>query len=82
MGSPLAMVTRAIESVTDAERVYLVSFGEVHHHVHVLLIPRGPSVPMEHRSSALHVHLNDYVDPLAALATAQLVRDALQASQP
>ena len=77
MGPTLAMVTRAIQSQTDAERVYFVSFGENHHHVHVLLIPRGPSIPIEHRSSALHVHFAEYVDSKAAAETAGRLKASL-----
>lgn len=77
MGPTLATVARAITEHTDAERVYFVSFGENHRHVHVVLIPRGPNVAAEHRSSALHVNSKLYADPVAAEQTEQRLRVAL-----
>ncbi|MDR0359568.1 MAG: hypothetical protein LBJ87_08920 [bacterium] len=77
MGPTLALAARAIQDQTDAERVYFVSFGENHPHVHVVLIPRGPNVSAEHRSSALHVNSKLYADPEAAAETEQRIRGAL-----
>lgn len=66
MGPVLAAAARAIEAETDAERVYFASFGENIAHVHVLVIPRGPGIPAQHRSSRLHVNAAQYADPAAA----------------
>lgn len=79
MGPTLALAARAIQEQTDAERVYFVAFGENHPHVHVVLIPRGPGIPAEHRSSALHVNSKLYADPEAADQTEQRIRGALAA---
>ena len=40
MGSHAASVARAIRRVTGCERVYLLSFAEVHRQVHLHLVPR------------------------------------------
>jgi diadenosine tetraphosphate (Ap4A) HIT family hydrolase len=77
MGPTLAEVARAITAETDAERVYFVSFGENHRHVHVVLLPRGPEVPAEHRSSKLHANSGLYADPAAAAETEARIRAAL-----
>lgn len=74
MGPVLAAAARAIEAETDAERVYVVLFGENIQHVHFVLIPRGPGVPPEHRSSKLHVNAARYVDPSAASEVGERIR--------
>jgi diadenosine tetraphosphate (Ap4A) HIT family hydrolase len=80
LGPTLARVSRAIRAETDAEKVYFVSFGEIHPHVHVMLMPRGSNIPTEHRSSALHINFRDYVDAEAAATVAQNLRRALSST--
>ena len=80
LGPTLAETARAIESVTDAERVYSMLFGENVPHVHFVLAPRGKNVPPEHRSSALHVNQRLYADADAAAAVGARIRQALSAS--
>ena len=77
MGPALARAAGAIEAETDAERVYLVLFGENIPHVHVVLIPRGADVPPEHRSSKLHVNAKEYVDPAAYREVGERIRRRL-----
>jgi diadenosine tetraphosphate (Ap4A) HIT family hydrolase len=79
MGPTLAATAAAIEKEAAAERVYMVSFGENHRHVHVVLFPRGAGVPLEHRSSALHVNQKLYADPAEAARVGARIRDALRA---
>jgi diadenosine tetraphosphate (Ap4A) HIT family hydrolase len=78
MGPTLAGVARVINAETDAERVYFVSFGEIDRHVHILLIPRGPTIPLEHRASALHANSKHYSDPAAAADVAARIRATLR----
>jgi diadenosine tetraphosphate (Ap4A) HIT family hydrolase len=40
MGVHLARISRAIRRVTGCERVYVLSFAEVHRQVHLHLVPR------------------------------------------
>ena len=40
MGTHAARVARAIRQVTGCDRVYLLSFAEVHRQVHLHLVPR------------------------------------------
>jgi diadenosine tetraphosphate (Ap4A) HIT family hydrolase len=80
MGPALAATAAAIEREVDAERVYMVSFGENHRHVHVVLFPRGSGVPPEHRSSALHVNQKLYADPQEAARAGARIREALRSA--
>ena len=82
MGPTLAAVAQVITAETDAERVYFVSFGENHRHVHVVLIPRGPGIPAHHRSSSLHANAKLYADPAGAAEAERRFRAALAATRP
>lgn len=64
----------------DAERVYLVMFGENIPHVHIVLIPRGANMPPEHRSSQLHVNAKQCVDPDAAAEVGARIRRRMAGS--
>jgi len=80
MGPTLAMAAAAVEAEAGAERVYLVLFGENFPHLHLVLIPRGAGVPPEHRSSRLHVHAKEYVDPVAYREVGERIRRRLAAA--
>lgn len=82
LGPMLARVTRAIVAETKAERVYLLSFGEAVRHVHVLLMPRGPAVPSEHRGAALYANSKLYGDTVAAAETSARLCAILRSDQP
>jgi len=60
----------AVERVTGAPAVYLLSFGENYTHFHALVCARGTDVPPEQRSGALLKLVSDGRDPAAAQALA------------
>ncbi len=64
----------AVERVTGAPAVYLLSFGENYLHFHALVCARGADVPAEQRSGALLKLVADGRDPAAAHALAARVR--------
>lgn len=63
LGPLLQRLSAAIEEVTEAERVYVVAYGENAPHWHLLLTPRGPDVPPEHRHNAMWNHRDEYLEP-------------------
>ena len=79
LGPTLAAGTCAIERALQPERLYSVMFGEQIRHVHVVLMPRGKEVPVEHRSAALIVNQAHYMDPEAARQAIVRLREALAA---
>lgn len=68
----------AVERVTGAPAVYLLSFGENYSHFHALVCARGADVPREQRSGALLTLVSDGRDPAAAQALASQVRIAYE----
>ena len=66
----------AVERVTGAPAVYLLSFGENYLHFHALVCARGADVPKELRSGALLKLAADGCDPAAARDLASRVRVA------
>ncbi len=68
----------AVERVTGAPAVYLLSFGENYTHFHALVCARGTDVPPEQRSGALLKLVSDGRDPAAAQALAARVRTAYE----
>ena len=66
----------AVERVTGAPAVYLLSFGESYTHFHALVCARAADVPPEQRSAALLRRLTDGRDLGAAHALAAQVRVA------
>lgn len=53
LGGLLVELTGAIQAVTGAEKVYVVAYGEAFPHFHLLLHPRMPAAPPEHKGTAL-----------------------------
>jgi diadenosine tetraphosphate (Ap4A) HIT family hydrolase len=47
LGSVIQKASRALMTGLGAERVYVVSMGELVHHVHVYLVPRYADMPQE-----------------------------------
>jgi diadenosine tetraphosphate (Ap4A) HIT family hydrolase len=68
----------ALEQVTGAPAVYLLSFGENYRHFHALLAARGEQVPPELRGWSLLELLADGRDAPAAQALAGDVRLAYE----
>lgn len=68
-------ISGAIREVTGADRVYLVAFGEMFPHFHVLLIPRLPD--SAHTSTALFEARQSLRDVDAARSTALELAEAL-----
>jgi len=54
LGPVLRSAVQALERVTDAERIYAVSFNERLRHVHFLLLPRTRTMPRGHVISDLY----------------------------
>ena len=75
MGPVAARVSSAIAHVVSATKMYLVVFGELNAHFHLLLAARNSE--MEQRSAALLMNSSRYADPTAASATADRVRKYL-----
>jgi diadenosine tetraphosphate (Ap4A) HIT family hydrolase len=72
LGLAIRRLSAAVESVTNAERVYLQTYGEVERHWHLLISARGPAVPEAHRHAAWFAHRHEYLD---APAAERVIRD-------
>jgi len=68
----------AVEQVTGAPAVYILSFGESYRHFHALIAARGEQVPPELRGGALLHLLAEGRDAPAAQALAGDVRLAYE----
>lgn len=79
LGVLLTRLTAAIQAVTDAERVYLIAYGETFPHFHMLLMPRLPFAPDDERGPALFLKRDELVDPRAAAETATRICAAVSA---
>jgi len=71
-------LVRAVERVTGAPAVYLLSFGENYRHFHALVAARGEAVPPELRGYGLINLLAENRDVPAARALAGDVRLAYE----
>ena len=88
-GPVLRHVTRTLEKVTGAPRVYVVAFGESTPHMHSHLVPRYANLPAEQVAfgvadlfRAVASGKQPGVPEKDALAVAKKLRDALKASPP
>jgi hypothetical protein len=77
LGPLLVQLSTAISTVTDAEAVYTVAFGENYRHWHFMLLARSSSVPPEHRSAQFILAKDRYRDMPAAIKTADAIRALL-----
>lgn len=77
LGPLLQRLSGAIEKVTGAARVYVLAFGELFPHFHVLLAPRLPGDPPELRGPGLFQHRGDLIDADAAGEVAVRIRGEL-----
>jgi len=75
-GGVVRTVSRALESVAGAERVYLSALGELHPHWHVMLVPRSADVPPADRGLSFLITGADRRDEGAALALVTELRAA------
>jgi diadenosine tetraphosphate (Ap4A) HIT family hydrolase len=88
-GPVLRHVTRTLEEVTGALRIYVVAFGESTPHMHSHLIPRYSDLPAEHSAFGVADLMRGVgsgelagVPEDDALAMTAKIGDALKASPP
>jgi len=79
LGGLLARLSGAVQSATGAERVYVLAFGELYPHFHLLLVPRMPYAPPEETGPALFLRRTELADPPAAAEMALRVCRQLSA---
>ena len=79
LGVLLNRLSAGIQTATGAERVYVVAYGELFPHFHLLLTPRMPSAPDDERGPALFLKRAELVDRAAAYETAARVCAAVSA---
>lgn len=77
LGGVVRDVSAAIQSAMGAERVYVLAFGELYPHFHVVLIPRMPFAPAEEKGTSLWERRAELCDPEAAAAAASSIRSCL-----
>lgn len=73
LGPLVARLTAGIQAATGAEKVYVVAYGELFPHFHVLLVPRMPFAPDDERGPVLFLKRAELLDPAAAAETAARV---------
>lgn len=73
LGPLLVQLTTAIQTATESDRVYVLAFGELYPHFHVLLAPRMPMAPTEHTGPHLFLNRADLIDRDRAATVAQAV---------
>ncbi|HUS61528.1 MAG TPA: hypothetical protein VMY34_04975, partial [Acidimicrobiales bacterium] len=77
LGPLICRLSAAISEVTGAARVYMLAFGELFPHFHVLLAPRLPGDPPELRGPGLYQHRGDLIDADAAAEIASRITQLL-----
>jgi hypothetical protein len=80
LGGLLARLSAAIAGATGAERVYVIAFGELYPHFHLVLLPRMPFAPPDETGPALFLKREDLADPPAAADMALRICRELSAS--
>lgn len=73
LGPLLVRVSGAILAATVAERVYVLAFGELFPHFHLLLLPRLPFAPADQVGPSLFLKRAELADPPAAARTAMRI---------
>ena len=81
LGPLVSRLTAGIQAATGAERVYMVAFGELFPHFHVLLAPRMPFAPADELGPALLLKRDELRDLAAAADTATRVCAAVSAME-
>jgi diadenosine tetraphosphate (Ap4A) HIT family hydrolase len=77
LGVVVGELSRAIRIASDAERIYMLVYGENAPHFHVLLAARTQEIPAEHRHAAFWEHRGEYVNPRAAESVSERVRASM-----
>jgi hypothetical protein len=77
LGGLLARLSAAIERATAAEKVYVLAYGELFPHFHLLLHPRRPDAPPDRMGPALFQHRTDLIDVESSVETAGRIAAAL-----
>jgi len=71
-------LVNAVEQITGAPAVYLLSFGENYRHFHALVAARGEEIPPARRGGALLGLLAEGRDPVSARSLVPAVRAAYE----
>lgn len=79
-GRNVAALSAAIQGVTEAEKVYVLAYGERFPHFHVVLIPRAPFAPPDLKGPGLFTQVDDLIDVREAAKTAAAIREVLDTS--
>jgi hypothetical protein len=79
LGPMISDLSKAIVETLPGSKVYIVAFGEVYPHFHVLLAPRTIDSPSDLRGPALIAGRAEVVDVPAALDVAARIRERLTA---
>jgi diadenosine tetraphosphate (Ap4A) HIT family hydrolase len=79
LGLDVAHLSGAIKTVTGAEKVYVLAYGERFPHFHLVLLPRLPFAPPELTGPGLFTKIDELVDEAEAARVAAAVREALGA---
>lgn len=80
LGGLIRDLSVAIQATTEAERVYVLAFGELYPHFHVTLVPRMPFAPDDEKGAPLWLKRPELCDPRAAYETATRICQALTAA--
>jgi hypothetical protein len=81
LGPLLVQLTAGVERATQAEKVYVLAFGELFAHFHFVLAPRMPFSPPELTGPNLFLNRDQLVDRDAAAETALRICQSVS-SQP
>ena len=78
LGPVLARLSGGIQSVLGAEKVYLLSFGENHPHLHLMLMARMPDLVEAFRGLEIVKQRERLLDADSAYGTATALRELLR----
>lgn len=77
LGGHLVELTSAIQAVTQAEKVYVLAYGEAFPHFHLLLHPRLAAAPPDQRGPGLFAAREELRDLARSTAVAVELRSLL-----
>ena len=72
-------LTGAVQAAMEAERVYVLAYGELYSHFHVVLVPRMPFAPDDEKGPTLFTKRAELADAPAAYEAATRIGQALSA---
>ena len=78
LGLVLARLSGGIRSVLGAEKVYLLSFGENHPHLHLMLMSRMPDLAEEYRGPEIVKARERLLNVESAYGAAAALRELLR----